>query len=178
MQHLSGSYPSSEWTPEQLTAYARAQQQAIKDDECNLAVRYRRLGLALELLRKNFNYSQWEALLDQLNIEKTKAARARAIARTFAKEEDLAGLTVTEAYDRRQRKEKKSLSTAAAEGQASSRLEQFLEHVTKTAELVIDEAGFAPASIARALLPVVDATIAKMEQIRDLLRQRSLEESP
>ena len=75
-QHFPTGAPSNEWTPEQLHVYAQSQHQTILDDKKTLAVKYWRLGLALNLLRNNFDHGQWERMLNTLNIGKTKASRA------------------------------------------------------------------------------------------------------
>ncbi|MBW3597265.1 MAG: hypothetical protein KY475_08325 [Planctomycetes bacterium] len=174
VQHLAAGRPSNEWTPEQLAAYAQVQHGAIIEGEQHLAVRYWRLGVAIELLRRNFTHGQWELVLARLQIEKTRASRARAIARTFSEEEQLAGLTLKEAYERRVRQR---ASTAAArstkERSGVLRLERFLAQVAATAESLIDDAGFAEAKEAAALLSVVDAALAKLEQVRELLRKQA-----
>ncbi len=90
-QHFPTGYPTAEWLPEELGTYAQAEHHAILDDARKLAARYWRLGLALNLLRANFDHGHWERLLRDLNIEKSKASRARAIGRTFQREEDLEG---------------------------------------------------------------------------------------
>jgi hypothetical protein len=171
-QHFTSGCPTNEWTPEQLSTYAQAQHEAILDGERHLTVAYWRLGMALNLLRRNYNYGQWARLLTALSIEKTKASRARTIARSFGRENDLAGLTVKQALDRRAKGERKP-----AAGQSglkkSCKLGQFLDHVTRTAELLIDEAGFAASCEAAVMLPVVDAALDKLVRIRGLLRQQA-----
>ncbi len=172
-QHFPTGYPTSEWTPQELGVYAQAQHHAILDDERKLAVKYWRLGLALNLLRKTFDHGQWSRLLDAINVEKTKASRARAIARTFTKEEDVAGMTVKEAYDRRARKQRKQHSTEDKCEVSPDRLGRFLDHVAKTAELFIDAAGFTEEAQAMVLLPAAGEAIAKLEQIRKHLRRQA-----
>jgi hypothetical protein len=172
-QHFPTGYPTTEWTPEELSAYAQAQHHAILDDERKLAAKYWRLGMALNLLRNNFDHGQWQRLLSEWNIEKTKASRARAIARTFQKEEELAGLTVRQAYDKRVRKQRKSRSKEDRRAVGSDRLGRFLDHVAKTAEYFIDDAGFAEEAQATILLPAVDEAISKLVHIRDLLAASS-----
>ena len=174
-QHFSMGYPNVEWTLEELTAYAQAQHHAIADDERKLAVKYWRLGLALNLLRGNFNHGQWERLLQDMQIEKTKASRARAIARTFDKEEEVAHLTLKEAYERRVRRTRKSSSqNATAKGAGpDDRLGRFLDHVTKMAEIMIDDAGFAEQAQAVVLLEAVNAAMAKLQRIHELLSEQA-----
>lgn len=175
-QHFPTGHPTIEWTPEELSAYAQAQHHGIMDDELKLSVKYWRLGLALNLLRKNFDRGQWERLLGEMNIEKTKASRARAIARTFEREEDVAGLTVKQAYEKRVRKQRKPASYEDKRAVGPDRLGRFLDHVVKTAELFIDDAGFAEEAQATILLPAVDEAISKLEHIRGLLAASSTQE--
>lgn len=91
-------------TREEVTTYATQQAADLVNRESNLCVIYWRLGTALNLLRRQVPYGEWETLLSGIGIDKTRAARARAIARSFASESDLAGLSVEEAYARRQRR--------------------------------------------------------------------------
>jgi len=172
-QHFTAGCPTHEGLPGQPCTYAQAQHQAILDEERELAVKCWRLGRALQLLRRSFNHGQWEQLLTQLDIEKTKASRARAIARTFEKEDALAGLTVKQAYDKRPRKLRKPAPEPSEPKQETGRLGQFLDHVTRTADLFVDEAGFAEEAEAMSLLPAIEAAMQKLEQIRVLLRQQA-----
>jgi hypothetical protein len=173
-QPLPEGPPTAEWTPEQLTTYARAQDEIIVQGERMLAANYWRLGAALNLLRPIYKHFRWEPFLAVLRLDKTRASRARAIARTFSNEADVAQLTVREAYDRRTRKLKRETKTAKAGCKHDAkRLSKFLDFVGKTAELFIDEAGFAEQAIATALLPEVEMAIGKLQQIRDLLHEQS-----
>lgn len=172
-QYFPAGCPTGEWMPEELHAYAQSQHQAILDDEQKLAVKYWRLGQALNFLRKNFNHGQWEQLLKGMNIDKTKASRARAIANTFAKEDEVAGLTVKQAYERRVRKKRKPSENKPDRNEEHHNLSRFLDRAIKTADGFIDYAGFAEQDEAAELLPAVDEAIAKLEQIRQLLRQQA-----
>lgn len=134
-QHFPSGCPSPEWTPQELVAYALSQHEAILDDERGLAIKYWRLGVSLNLLRKNFDHGQWERQLKELNIEKTKACRARTIASTFDTEAEVAGLTVKEAYDQRVRKTRDNSKASVAQDEDSRKLSHFLESVTKTADV-------------------------------------------
>ena len=173
MQHLPTGCPNNEWAPEELHAYAQSQHQAILDDERMLAVKYWRLGVALNLLRKSFDHGQWERQLAELNIEKTKASRARAIAKTYGSENDLVGLTVKQAYDGRIRKQRKQSQDAAKNDGEHHKLVRFLKNATKTIDDFMDYAGFAEASEAAPLLPAVEQTIRTLQQVHDLLRKQA-----
>lgn len=166
--------PSSEWFPEQLMAYVQVQHQVILDQERVLAINYWRLGKALEVLRKTFNHGQWGQFLKTSKIHKSKVSRARAIARAFAKEEDLAGLSVQRAYDQRPRKHLPPESAPPQDGPAEpARFASFLDHVNDLADPFVDDAGFADADKAMMLLPAVERVIEKFERIRRLLLEQA-----
>lgn len=164
--------PSGQWFPEQVLTYILVQHQVIVDSEHKLAVDYWRLGMALEVLRKTFNHGQWERFLKTSHLDKWRVFRARAIARTFHQESDLAGLTVQQAYDRRSRKRRTS-TTVLRSSPASARFARFLDHVGRLAERFIDDAGFAEPAHAAALLPAVTRVLAKFARIRRLLAEQA-----
>ncbi|HUT93410.1 MAG TPA: hypothetical protein VMY37_28360 [Thermoguttaceae bacterium] len=97
--------PSNEWGLEELSTYARMQYRQILDGEKLFAPAYWRLGHALVLAKTAFRHGKWAQHLKDLGIDKTRASKARAIYLTFDKAEDVSGLTVEEAYARRQRKQ-------------------------------------------------------------------------
>ncbi len=171
--------PNSEWFPEQIMAYVQIQYQLILDSEKALALHYWHLGKALEALRKSFGHGHWEQFLKTSRLDKSKVFRARAIARTFDHEQDLAGLTAQQAYDRRQRKRKEPASQAVAMTSACCpRFAQFLDHVNRLVEPFIDAAGFPEGSKAAALLPAVEQVLAKFEMIRRLLQEHVNRDTP
>ncbi len=160
LQHLTTG-PNGEWNAEELAAYVYAVNLGIREDDEKLALRYWRLGVALSLLQNLVNHGQWEQLLANLQIEKTRAFRARKIARKFKKESHLAGLTLSKALENRSVK-----GPGGSSKEESNDLGDFLDHVSKTAEFFIDDAGFVEESGATGLLPAADVAIAKLEQIR------------
>ena len=95
--------PTANWNVDDLGEYARFQHEGIVDGEKTLAPLYWSLGLSLRLAKRHFNYGQWSQYLAKWGISKARAARANAIYRTFADQGDVMGLSVEEAYDRRQR---------------------------------------------------------------------------
>lgn len=169
-QHFPTGCPNVEWTAEQLQNYAQSQHQAICDDERALAVKYWRLGTALNLLRTDCRHGQWEQLLRTLGIDKTRASRARAIARTFADESELAGLTVQEAYARRHRKQP---TDSSSQSDATLKLQRMLDRVAKTANAFMDCARFAEPHEVAELLPALDGSIAELDRLRSLLHEQS-----
>ncbi len=172
VQLLPDGPPSREWTPEQLLAYARAQNEAINDDECKLAVRYWRLGSALNLLRPNFQHGQWEHALKRLGIHKSTASRAKAIACTFASEAEVAGLTATAAYEQRVRKRRKG-TTNSSTRKARSPLRRFLSSICETADKLIDDAAFMDRNEANELLPAVRVAIRRLQTIHAWLDKQA-----
>jgi hypothetical protein len=172
-QLFPGGEPNPEWGVDELGCYARVQHQAIEDGERLLAPSYWRLGLALNLARRQFEHRQWGKYIEQLGINKARASRARAIHRTFEKIGDVVGLTVEEAYDRRERKQRKQRGGQSRETDEQQALAAFLDNVSQKADFFIDVAGFAEPMDAISLLPAVKEAIERLERIRDLLAQQS-----
>ena len=104
-QLFAGGEPSNEWGLEELSTYAQMQYRQILDGEKLLAPAYWRLGHALILAKEAFRHGKWSQHLKDLGIDKTRASRARAIYRTFDKDEDVSGLTVEQAYAKRRRRQ-------------------------------------------------------------------------
>ena len=167
-QHFQYGGPTAEWLPEQLIAYVHALKAAIDDDERGLAIKYWRMGIALNLLRRSFNRGHWERFLIGAKLDKTKASRARAIARTFEKESDLAGLTVRDAYGKRARKPHPQ-APATATRSKQPRLARFFQTVAREADALADEAGFAEQAAAAELLSAAEAALVNVQRLRDLL---------
>ncbi|MDP6557791.1 MAG: hypothetical protein QGG71_24200 [Pirellulaceae bacterium] len=159
--------PGLDWPLERLKDFAKSQHQEILADEEALAVKYWRLGAALNLLRNNFNRGQWQQLLATLGIDKTRASRARAIARTFANETELAGLTVRQAYERRCRSRVSQPTASANSSEAISKLRRLLDRITKVAN---EFSEFEAIAEPHPLLPALDASIAELERLRDSLQ--------
>ncbi|MEK6234594.1 MAG: hypothetical protein N2C14_07765, partial [Planctomycetales bacterium] len=66
--------PNEAWGVERLGEFAQARHREIEADEQSLAQAYWRLGLALNLARRQFSHGQWAKFLDELRIEKTRAS--------------------------------------------------------------------------------------------------------
>ena len=163
----SGS-PRAEWAPDQLRDYSQSQYQAILEDERTLAVTYWRLGAALNLLRESSRHGQWQQFLGTLGIDKTRASKARVIARTFADEDQLAGLTVQEAYRRRRRNEPSDLSS---DRDVAFRLRRLLVRVAQTANRFMDLVDIAEPDVASEVQAALDSGIADLERLRALLNR-------
>jgi len=164
--------PNPQWGVEDLGRYARAQDQAIVASDRSLTACYWRLGLALNLARKHLGHRQWGRFLDELGIDKTRASRARAIHGTFETEQQVAELSVQEAYGRR---EKKPRLAAPAERRPEKQKEdpiEFLLGVCKQADFFSDHANFTEPDQAAAILTMIDETIAELDKLRSLYRQR------
>jgi hypothetical protein len=173
VQHFRTGTPTAEWTIEELTIYAQAQCDQIQSEEHTMAVAHWRLGQALNMLRKNFHHGHWEKLLKDLRLEKSKASRARALAKTFATEQEVAGLTVKEAYDRRARPQRRAPKMSGRPNCALKGLRQFLTHVAKKADSYLDEAAFADGTSASETLPAVAAAIEKLRMLQTHLGKQA-----
>ena len=132
------------------------------------------MGAALSYARRHFAHGQWQKYLEQLGIEKTRASKARAIFRTFSREEKLNGISVDEAYRHRKRKQ----STNSHEKKSRSKnsplpgMEDFLRDVCEKFVAFQDESkGLSPES-ARNLLPAVNAVVGELLQLGKLLQDR------
>jgi hypothetical protein len=176
-QPLPASEPNNDWLPEQLSIYARTQYQQIIDAETHLTRPYWRLGHALSLAKKTFGHGQWVRYLKELGIDKTRASKAQAIYRTFAKEDDVASLTVEEAYARRQRKQS-AVPPAPANDAAESKkdvqaLRRSVGKIAQRAGAVIHDAAFAAPEEAAILLPVVRKAIQELQELAKYLEQQA-----
>jgi len=175
---LFASHPDPTWGVDCLGEYARQQDQAIVNGEQALTAYYWRLGLALELARKQFSHSQWGRYLSSLGIDKTRASRARAIQRTFEAEEQVAELSVKEAYSRRKRQPRKSpILRSASRAPVAERHEEvdlvnFLVGVCHQVESCLSQAESASAEQANCYLSVLEEALRELNGLRQRLLQR------
>ena len=176
-QPLPASEPNNEWLPAQLSIYARTQYQQIIDAETHLARPYRRLGHALDLAKKDFGHGQWAQYLKELGIDKTRASKARAIYRTFPKEEDVANLTVEEAYARRRRKRPTAESKSEAEKRQTKKsvksLRSSVGNIAQRTGIVVHDAAFATPEEATILIPAVRKAIHELQALLKFLEQQA-----
>lgn len=111
-------------------------------------------------------------------IDRTRASKARAIFRTFDKEEDLAELTVEEAYTRRQRKQPAKPS-GDADGASESkrdvtRLRKSVKLIAERANEVIHDAAFAEPAEAVILIPAIRKTIQQLQEVLTCLERQAV----
>ncbi len=165
--------PQKDWDVERLGLYAQAQNQAIEAREQSLAADYWRLGLALNLVRVQFAHHHWEKFLEELGVDRTRASKARAICQTFATEHAVDGLSVQEAYARRERKPRKPGPKKQRKKQEEKDLCHWLRDVCHKVDFFLDEAKFADPSESSALLPAVDAAIEELTKLRERLQERT-----
>ena len=59
------------------------------------------MGMALSLIRGNYAQGEWDSWLATVQINKTRASKARAIYNSFSTIEALGNLSIEEAYARR-----------------------------------------------------------------------------
>lgn len=130
--------PHEGWPLDQLNQYARAESSAITQSEQSVTAHYWQLGLALSLARRHFSHGQWGKFLEELGVDKTRASKACAIHRTFKQQELVEGLSVQEAYQRRERKPSTKTRRKMSTGGGFF---QWLRDVCKHADFFLDEAA-------------------------------------
>lgn len=173
-QRFSDEEPSHAWDLEMLGRYAQRQHQAILAKEKDLTPAYWRLGQALQIARKCFTRGQWGKYLADLDIDKTRASKARAIFATFSTAQEVAGLPVEEAYSQRQRRQtyrprEKSLR---AEKDSLS-LGSFLDRVAREVKRLEGAVAKVEPHEAHQFLMRVDRALEHFERLRDDLQQQA-----
>jgi hypothetical protein len=174
-QLLYDGEPSNEWALEELNIYAQIQYRQILDGEKLLAPAYWRLGNALVLAKKAFRHGKWQQHLKDLGIDKTRASKARAIYRTFAKENDVVGLTVEEAYARRTFKQSPEGNDGARADSKKDvrRLRASVGSIAKRTEDAIHDAAFAAPEEALILIPPIRKAIGQLQDLLAFLEQQA-----
>jgi hypothetical protein len=175
-QLLPGCEPNNQWLPEQLGTYAQTQYQQILDGETHLTRPYWRLGHALEIAKKSFGHGQWEHYLQSLGIDPTRASKARAIYRTFAREDDVAHLTVEAAYAQRCKRQPTTppaKSEVAGSKKSVRGLRTSISKIADRAGTVVHGAAFATAAEATILIPAVRKAIRDLETLLKYLEEQA-----
>jgi len=181
-QLLSTHTPTVEWLPEELKIYAQAQYRQIVDGEALLSRPYWRLGHALTLAKRSFHHGQWARYLADLGIDKTRASKARAIYRTFSREEDVAQLTVQEAYARRRQKEPSAPAASTTPqvvrpASTAPKLRTAVGKIARNVGTVIQDAAFTTSAEASVLIPAIRKAIRELETLLEFLEQQAKAES-
>ena len=180
-QLFNDGEPNNEWGLDELSLYAQMQHRQIIDGEKLLTPSYWRLGHALVLAKQALNHGQWARYLRELGIDKTRACRARAIYRTFAKEEELGGLTVEQAYARRESqqpaKPDKERDSAAEAKNDVQRLRNSVSLIAQQAEEVIHDAAFASREEAVILIPAVRHVVDRLQEVLKFLEEQATTDS-
>jgi hypothetical protein len=101
-----------------------------------------------------------------LGIDKTRASKARAIARTFDDERQLVGLTVQEAYQRRRQNQPSDMTNGQA---AALKLRKLLIRVAKTADGFLESMEDAEPDTVSEVQTLLDSSIADLERLRTRL---------
>jgi hypothetical protein len=116
--------------------------------------------------------------LTELGIDKTRASKARAIYRTFAQEDEVAGLTVEEAYARRRKKKGKEPADDVATPKPDVKgLRKSVGKIAQRTGAVIHDAAFAVPEEAVVLIPAVRNAIRQLEELLKFLEQQAAETS-
>lgn len=90
--------PDGSWDVNSLTRCAESHHRFIDTIETLLTPSYWFLGRALELLHAKLTVRQFRQFLHDHGIHKVRASKARAIARFYPTPEELAGVSVHDAY--------------------------------------------------------------------------------
>jgi hypothetical protein len=164
-QLLTAESPSHDWDVDRLGAYAQQQYQAIVEGERTLAPSYWRLGQALTLARKNFDYGQWGRYLATLGIDKTRSSKACTIYKNFASIAELENTSVEEAWKARPGRDQQPADDATDEPPvAAVRLGKALARLETAAMSALQNAGSLPHDEKQELLKSLRATIARLQQ--------------
>ena len=188
-QLIEAEIPSRAWGLDRLSAAAVDEYQRLLNDERFLTPHYWRLGRLLGLARKEFQHGQWGAYLNELGIDKTRAAKAMRIYETFTTEQATSELTVAEAYDRRKRKPRTIRSkrrTPVNEAETPAPREfmvpswsQFSQAITGAVARQLSDADFWTAeeiAVARVEVERAAASLRHLEtRLRDLGGQATAE---
>lgn len=177
--------PDHTWDLERLGVFARAKQEAILQGERSLTPLYWSLGMTLEIARKQIGRGAWGRQLEEWGISKAMACRARAIFRTFSSPEDLAELTVEEAFSQRQRRQfhahraqrnddAADQSAGEAEDQpghehGADELGAYFSEVRARADRLIDSAAFLDQEQRRGLFPAYRTAIERLQFLGRML---------
>ncbi len=182
VQPLAGDQPVADTSPEKLGEQARVIHDRIATSEQSLTRDYWELGQTLELAKKDLNHGQWNQFLTDYGIDKTRAARARAIRRTFSSPDKVEDLTLKQAYEARRRKAKKTKSHGASSRKprveidhqpvAQMTLHSFLTIDESLHHRLLDEIQFASESEVPGLLAEVEHLEGFLEQLRSALLKR------
>ena len=176
-QLLPEGDPTSEWGLDHLGVYAQLQYRQIMDGEKSLTVTYRRLGCALVHTKKIFKHGCWGQHLKLLGIDRTRASKAMAIYRTFPKEEDVVGLRVDEAYDRRERrktgKQTQEPGKNAATKKDAKMLRKSIGNLARRTGSVVHSAAYAEPQDAVRLIPAVRKAISQLEDLLHFLEEQA-----
>ena len=165
--------PQETWGVDELGVYAEAQHRTIEEGEHSLAANYWYLGRSLSLARPHFSRRKWGKFLEDLKIEKTRAARARAIERTFPNAQALDGMSVQEAYRRRKRKLRKRSTSKRRAKQPECGLVEFMLEICEKVDFFMDEVRDSASKDAEEVLPAIDSAVRELNRLRDALHQRT-----
>ncbi len=182
----SSPTPDESWGVDDLGRHAQSIDRAISDGEQSLTPHYWNLGLTLGLARCQFGYRQWGKFLSDLNIDPTRASKARAIHETFASAEQVSTLSVKEAYQQRKRKRRSSTrptdkKVAAASASESAlavidppaNLVQFFVELCRMVELYQFKAESATAEEAAVYLSALDTAAGELAKLRAVLSRKA-----
>jgi len=157
---------------EDLAKRARTENQRIDAVECKLSKHYWNLGQILARIRQQFLHGQWEKFLLQQEIDRTRAAKALAIFRSFPEVETLAELTVEQAYKQRTRKTRKPARRSTVTTESSDPLQASLSQICQQADSWLEITNTADAESANRWLVALADAIRRLQLLQDSCRRR------
>lgn len=179
---LLAELPCKSWGQDRLQAFAVDTNKRIDEIGRPLAQQYWLLGAVLILLKLELGWGMLGQFLAKNSITKARAARARAIHRTFKSPEDLGDLTVESAYEKRRRKQstkeikarrtKPPKQAKPRETSPWNTLPEFLTGVVKQADLCFNEVTSAPPPNARPLIDEITKAIERLTVLQQALKHK------
>lgn len=174
--------PSGEWALDELGAYAQFRHRQILEGERQLAVGYWRLGQALVLAKQAFKHGLWSQYVRDLGIDKTRASKATAIFQTFDGADEVARLTVEEAYARRQRRRPVKAGGgpdgATHPKEDVQRLRKAVAAIAKRSGDAVHDAAFVAGKEAVILIPAVRKAIGQLQDLLEHLERQASVAAP
>ncbi len=168
--------PAAEWGVEKLREFAIQRHAEIAKAEQSLTQNYWLLGGALHHLHKNFHHGQWEQFLKSVKITTTRAAKAKAIYKSFGTVDLVKHLSVDEAYAQRKIKQPRQQKPAKRTAKGTSTMVTTPKTFQVSLQDVVEQAEtFQPERLqrfpehTRELLDAVVAAIKKLEALRHRL---------
>jgi len=168
-----------------LGAAAAMELAALLAEERSVTARYWRLGQLLSWARKPLTHGQWGVFLKHWKIDKTRAAKAMRIFRTFPTVDETTGLTVAEAYERSAKSSARRMVKGKKPGRRKVALpattqswRQLADAMSQAVEQRIEHPESVSGEEADAALESIERLLGTLRRYHEFLRGRSTAEPP